>query len=124
MMKLVVRELTKGNHKITDYFDEAGKKWAEIIKSDVFDDPAALAKWCTSNQIWFEQNCGGRWLGQEVMATSAIAGFYDPSSGWKDEPKANAMRVIQAIHDSQCSLEVKYEAEKAANEYELEWPST
>ena len=119
MNHLIIRELLDGNNKIVDYFITAGDKWSEVIGTSDIDDVSALADWCSDNQLWFEQNCGGRWLGQEVMVTAGIAGFYDPSGGFDDESCRNALNVYHALKESRCSVEVKYHAEDIAKSYSL-----
>ena len=119
MNKIIEYELVRGIDKIALYFHNAREKWVEVSTEIGLDDVPSLAKWCTVNQNWFEQNCGGEWLGQEVMVTSGIVGLYNPHGQWNEESRRTASIVYRAIIHSQCSREVKHKAQSIAEIYRL-----
>lgn len=100
-----------------------------------------LAKWDMSKQIninhlandlWrhqfdFESKCGGKSVGQEIMAIIGIVQFYNINTGF--EPEWNrpndyrlrkALNVYRAFQSSTCSTEVKFAAKRIAKLYGLE----
>ena len=76
----------------------------------------ALAKRLTTEQFWFENHCGGRWEGQEIMAWSAFGSLYTTDNGFDDNDVA-AQNLAKAFKSSMCSIEVKGYARRAAESY-------
>jgi hypothetical protein len=68
--------------------------------------------------MWFEANCGGRWVGQEVMVVSGLAGLYSSETGF-DRNEKRARLLYDAFQSSYCSVEVKSIAEEVARSYDL-----
>jgi len=117
-MKFTINHLLNKNQKIFEYYQTAKTHWKEILDDIGFDNVDELAKRLFTDQLWFEHNCGGRTLGQEVMAISGIAQFYDIYVGFEDTFK-KAQYVYEAFASSFCSLEVKYYARETAVEYDI-----
>lgn len=63
-------------------------------------------------QLW------GRWVGQEVMVVSGLAGLYTTATGF-DGRLDRARLLYDAFQSSYCSIEVKSIAEKVARSYDL-----
>lgn len=110
--------LIKGDDRILIYFKKALDRWNEILKSDSAKDVETLAKKLTSEQFWFEHNCGTRWIGQEIMVITGICQFYSISIGF-EETKEKALLVYNAFMASSCSIEVKGDAKDVAKSYYL-----
>lgn len=115
-MHSVINLLMSGNHNVVDYFELAKERWNELNQSNYSVED--LAKKLSSEQFWFETNCGGRWEGQEVMVISGITQFYSLGEGFGDR-KHKALDIYNAFMRSQCSLEVKGEADRIAKSYFL-----
>jgi hypothetical protein len=110
--------LVQGNDKVLDYYQLAQDRWREIWSRPESRELASFAKLLQSQQSWFENNCGGRWVGQEVMVVSGLAGLYTTDSGFDDNlPKARLL--YDAFLSSYCSIEVKSMAEEVARSYDL-----
>ena len=117
-MIFTINSLLKGDQQVTNYYQSAKRYWEKILSEEGYTDILKLSKRLHMEQFWFEQNCGGRTLGQEIMSITAIAQFYDIQVGF-DHTFKKAQFVYQAIVRSYCSLEVKYYAKDAAKEYGL-----
>lgn len=117
-MHYTVELLLAGDRKIVTYYKTALTHWAEIInRRGLISDVDTLASFLTSEQSWFEANCGGREIGQEIMAVVGIAQFYSTTDGFTD--RIRARRVYKALRRSYCSLEVKSHAKRVAQDYRL-----
>lgn len=117
-MHYSVEMLVRGQDKIVKYYEEAAKHWREIWAREDALDLAKLAKMLTSEQMWFEDNCGGRWVGQEVMVVSGLVGLYSTEVGF-DGNLEKAHLLYDAFQTSFCSIEVKSIAEEVARSYDL-----
>ncbi|MEW6195674.1 MAG: hypothetical protein AB1521_11020 [Bacteroidota bacterium] len=117
-MIFTIAQLLAGNDQVFTYYQLAKKRWEAILNQEGYRDIASLSKKLSDEQIWFEHNCGGRTLGQEIMAITGIAQFYDIHIGF-DKTNDKAMFVYEAFARSYCSLEVKYYASDTAKEYGL-----
>lgn len=118
MAVYTLEKLIKGDEEIPKYYKNAKELWNEIKNSKYFDDVNSLAKLLTIKQLEFEKNCGGRWLGQEIMAIVGIGQFYSLEVGF-DFTIDDAIKVKNAFAQSYCSLEVKWHAEKAVKIFNL-----
>ncbi len=110
--------LIQGDPDIVDYYNNARNLWQEIRESANFNDVASLAQDLANKQFQFERECGGRWLGQEIMAIVGIGQFYNSNVGF-DATIEDAIKVKNAFAQSYCSLEVKWHAEKTVEIYGL-----
>jgi hypothetical protein len=110
--------LVQGKSEVVSFYQAAAEHWREIWSREESNDLASLADLLTSEQRWFERHCGGRWVGQEVMVVSGLAGLYTTESGFDDNlPRARLL--YDAFLSSYCSVEVKSMAEKVARSYDL-----
>ena len=105
-----------GDRNVATYFESAKHRWIELIQSNSLVED--LARTLSSEQFWFETNCGGRWAGQEIMVISGIAQFYSLDEGFGGR-RHKALDIYNAFMRSQCSLEVKGEADRIAKSYFL-----
>jgi hypothetical protein len=117
-MHFVIELLMQENDNVIAYFKIAKQKWREILNQHIGDSEEALAKTLSLEQFWFENNCGGRWEGQEIMVICGITQFYSTDTGFGTD-RPSALRVYNAFMKSHCSLEVKGEADKVAKSYYL-----
>jgi hypothetical protein len=110
--------LVRGEGEVLGYYRAAADRWREIWSRPESRDLASFARLLTSEQSWFEHNCGGRWVGQEVMVVSGLAGLYTTAAGF-DDNLARARLLYDAFLSSYCSVEVKSIAEEVARSYDL-----
>lgn len=112
-----IEYLLDGNPDVVGYYAKANDKWPELFVSMKNDDVSKWAKWLSDAQlIFFEPKCGGRLLGQEVMAWSGFGHLYSTQSGF-EENRVQAEKLREAFKQSWVSLEVKGMAEDAAASY-------
>ncbi|MBC3873489.1 hypothetical protein [Undibacterium flavidum] len=114
-----IEKLMAGNANIPEYFVQASKKWEEVLADISSVSEEKLAERLSNIQFWFEQNCGGRWDGQEVMVWTAFASIYSTATGYDRAARgeAEARKLLNAFTKSMVSLEVKFGAKKAAASY-------
>jgi len=111
--------LINGDERIMHYCLNAKEKWSVIIEKHPDFDLDGLSEELSSSQPWFEKNCGGEKLGQELMVTVGIGQFYSSKKGFDSDNLKNAQAIYEAIKKSNCSAEVKMEADKIAEDYHL-----
>jgi hypothetical protein len=109
--------LVKGDSDVLAYYKNAVHRWNEIWQRPQAKDLTSMAHLLSNEQSWFEQNCGGRWVGQEIMIVSGFAMLYSPKIGFEDESQARFL--YDAFQSSMCSVEVKFGAERVAESYDL-----
>ncbi|MGO8752056.1 MAG: hypothetical protein ACLQNE_39455 [Thermoguttaceae bacterium] len=117
-MHYSVEMLVRGRAEVVEYYRVAAERWGEIWHRPDAHDLARLSKMLSSEQMWFERNCGGRWVGQEVMVVSGLAGLYSTEVGFDDRLE-QARLLYDAFQTSFCSVEVKSIAEEVARSYDL-----
>lgn len=116
-MHYTIEALVQGSAEIPHLYKRAGEKWAEFFKTHEKASTAEWSKWISAQQIgFFEQHCGGRLLGQEVMAWSGFGSLYSTATGFDDKAPL-ARKLAEAFEKSSVSLEVKSHAEEAAASY-------
>lgn len=64
--------LINGDEDVLLYYDRALKRWREILAEYGEVASKVLAKKLSLDQCWFEENCGSRWVGQEIMVITGI----------------------------------------------------
>ncbi len=101
-----LHSLINGDSFIIEYYQNAKSIWANIKSSDSFATVELLAKELSERQCQFENECGGRYLGQEIMATFGIGQFYTMELGF-DADYEEVVKVYEAFNRSYCSVEVK-----------------
>jgi hypothetical protein len=52
------------------YYQKTNEKWQELFVAKKDNPVSAWAQWLSDQQTFFERDCGGRNLGEEVMACS------------------------------------------------------
>jgi hypothetical protein len=115
-MHYTIEKLMHSKEPVQQYFIAAQQKWAEILADIDSISTANLAETLSSQQDWFESNCGGRLPGQEIMAWSAFGYFYSTHSGYGDN-EAKVKKLAEAFQSSTCSSEVLGHAEDAVKLY-------
>ena len=105
--------LVKGDGAIIQHYQNAVAHWNEIWGRKESQDLKSMAHMLSSQQFWFEQNCGGRWVGQEIMVVTGFAMLYSQEAGFIDEKKARFL--YDAFQSSMCSVEVKFITEQVAD---------
>ena len=113
-MEYTIEALIKGDPEVAQHYARGAKRWVAILRADLSE--ASLAMRLRIEQLWFEKHCGGRYLGQEVMAFTGIAHLYSTAEGFGDNQET-ARRVSDAIQASTCSAEVKGVADRMAKLY-------
>ena len=110
--------LVQGKAEVIGYYQASAGRWRDVWSRPDARDLPSFADLLTSEQMWFESNCGGRWVGQEIMVVSGLAGLYTTSAGFDDNlPRARLL--YDPFLSSYCSVEVKSVAEEVARSYDL-----
>jgi hypothetical protein len=117
-MHHTIEILYQGNPEILEWYKRARDRWNAIFKEIDPLDGENLAERLTHEQKWFERNCGGKYIGREIMVVTSVAQFYSTESGF-DDSGAKAKSIIDAFARSLCSGEVKGKAKSVAESYNL-----
>ena len=118
-MHYTIELLVQGNGSVLEFYANAVGKWNEIVNSEDFVSVESLSRRVSIEQIpFFENQCGGRWVGQEIMCVVGIGQFYSTETGFGTNVKS-ALKIYDAIMRSSCSLEVKGHARRVAESYDL-----
>lgn len=118
-MQYTVETLISGNSDIIGWYKSACDRWKEILgEPEAIENIQKLADTLSSQQFWFEQNCGGRWRGQEIMVVVGIGQFYTTDTGFDGHEK-EVLAVYKAFQLSRCSLEVQGIADDVADFYSI-----
>lgn len=117
-MHYTIEHLIDGDQEVITYFKNAKDHWLKILSENSGSNSDELAKVLSSEQFWFEENCGSRWVGQEIMVVTGISQFYSTARGF-DDNREKAQLVYEAFMKSYCSIEVKGAAEDVAKSYYL-----
>ncbi len=113
-MEHTIEALIKGDPEVVNNYARGAKRWVVILRTNPSGLP--LAERLPIEQAWFEINCGGRRLDQEVMAVTGITHLYTTADAFGDNQES-AQRVSAAIQASTCSVEVKGVADRMAQLY-------
>ena len=111
--------LINDDERILHYCRNAKEKWSVIIEKHPDFDLDNVTEELSLSENWFEQNCGGQKLGQELMAIVGIGQFYSSKAGFKEDDLKKAQAVHEAFKRSNCSAEVKEQVDKIAEDYRL-----
>lgn len=121
-MHVYIEKLMEGDRSIVSYFVAAKERWAGILADVGSVDVDVLADRLTGDQNWFERNCGGRLVGQEIMVIAGFGSIFSTSEGYRRPglgfPEAN--KLLQAFHKSVVSVEIKQLADEIAESYWVE----
>lgn len=118
MAVYTLENLIQGNADIVEFYNNARHLWRQLRESEHFCTVDSLAQELTNIQLQFEAQCGGRWIGQEIMAIVGIGQFYSSEIGF-DATLDDALKVKNAFAQSYCSIEVKWHAENAVKLFSL-----
>jgi len=110
--------LVRGNDEIVGYYRTAAERWNQIWQREAAQELATFGKLLKNEQTWFEENCGGGLLSQEIMVVSGLVGLYRTRGGFGDNLE-RARLLSDAIQISSCSIGVKVCADKVARSYAL-----
>lgn len=105
---------------LISFYAESTKLWEEMWNNSQSESVEGLSGLLTNMQMRFENRCGGRYLGQEIMAWSGFGHLYDTGIGFDGTNQERANRLVDAFRNSSCSLEVIAHADKAAESYYVE----
>jgi hypothetical protein len=117
-MQYTIGLLVNGDPNVLEYYRLAVDRWKQIWSRPESSDIISLATLLSSEQIWFEQNCGSRRVGREIMVLSGIGMLYTTPTGF-DEQIERAQLLYSAFQRSYCDLEVKGIARDMAEYYGL-----
>ncbi|MGA8171662.1 MAG: hypothetical protein WB816_12650 [Methylocystis sp.] len=118
-MHYTLEGLLHGDSKIFEHYQAAKRKWILFFETHKNQSASEWAKWLAAEQItFFERRCGGRSLGQEVMAWSGFGALYDTEVGF-GENLATARKLAAAFALSMCCAELKKRAEDAAASFHV-----
>jgi hypothetical protein len=116
-MHYTVEKLVEGDAEIVDCYKKAGDAWTHFFSENHDAGVEEWAKWIGAKQIpFFEHQCGGRSVGQEVMAWSAFGSLYSTMIGFEGKEEM-AVKLVKAAAKTSCSLEVKSHFRDAALSY-------
>jgi hypothetical protein len=104
-MKMTIQYLLKGKSDIVEHYNKAVRLWQDILGEIDSSDSKAIANLPFSKQIKFESEFGKE-LGQEIMAVTAIAQYYDERKGFENN-EAKAKAIYEGIMNSGFSSELK-----------------
>ena len=111
-------EALLGGSPVSQWYTAAKGHWTQVLANIDANDPAAVAKVASAEQHWFEHNCGGRWVGQEVMVVAGIGRYYTTANGF-DENVEKAKAMYRGLIASTCSVEVHSHAREVSKLYDL-----
>jgi hypothetical protein len=117
-MHYTIELLVNGDPHVGEYYGRAVERWKDIWSRPESRDVVTLATMLSTEQFWFEKNCGTRWVGQEIMVISGIGMLYTTRAGF-DENVERARLLYDAFQRSYCSIEVKGIARDLAASYGL-----
>lgn len=107
-------ELLLSNPEVADWYLAAKQHWQESLARINAEDAHEIAEVASLQQAWFEQNCGGRFIGQEIMVVAGIGLYYSTRAGFgEDLDKAKSM--YNGLRGSTCSTEIHAHANSMVN---------
>lgn len=116
-MHYTIEQLSSGVN-VEPWFRAARNLWSAIVTETGLADVESLARRISSEQMSFEAECGGRFIGQEIMAWTGIAFYYTTAIGYEGHEQ-EAATLYNALMRSACSMEVHHHATEAARSYDL-----
>ena len=114
-MHYTIEALVTGKDAATWYHD-AVLHWQKVLSGIDTTDAKVIAGLAGSEQMWFEKNCGGRYIGQEVMVVSGIGQYCCTSDGFDDRLE-QAKAMYNGLRISMCSGEIHHHADEMAKSY-------
>ena len=119
-MHSIIEQLMTGNTNVVGWFKSAKAHWEEVLVDIESVTVTELAQRIGGEQRWFENHCGGRDNGQDIMVWTGFASLWSNDAGYEDGKEQQARKLLAAFQASHCSIEVKGDAEDAAKSYYLE----
>ena len=113
-----MERLIEGDEGVVTDYRTALSLWSEIFRKPESGTVEGLAGILWGEQGNFERQCGGRYVGQEIMVASGIYQFYTTAVGFEGNLD-RARLVANAFRASMCSMELKYYTDKIAEELAL-----
>jgi len=104
-MELTLLKLINNEEEILEYYKNAEKLWEKIWNSKESQNEKELADLITSYQFYFEDQCGGRDIGQEIMVWSGYAYLIKKTEA-KPETNSELNKFINAFDKSHVSSEI------------------
>ena len=80
-MHYTIELLINGDRRVSNYYCAAVEHWREIWSKPESRDIVSLATILSSEQLWFERNCGSRWVGQEIMVENSSGDSFSVGTG-------------------------------------------
>ncbi|MDD1513818.1 hypothetical protein [Priestia megaterium] len=120
MTIFTVDALLENNSQVLQYYQTASRLWEDICNDPQSETSEGLSRILSNRQLTFEERCGGRPLGQEVMVWVGFGQLYSPYNGYTDDSRAKAHLLKEAFRLSYCSFEVKSLADDASSSYDVE----
>lgn len=112
-MQRTLKKLMNNDSEILEYYQNANKFWEEIWNSQESENEKDLGKKISSYQYQFEEECGGRWIGQEIMAWSAYTYLLKTFDNDEDLFNKNLKKLNNAFKNSFLSTEIYIEIDHA-----------
>ena len=120
MPQNTIKSLIEGDPSIMQYYQKASEIWSEILSDPEAGDVDGLANILAARQSQFEEQCGGRFLGREIMAAVGIGQFFrSPIEGFGDDMDKVTL-VRHAFGQSLCNIEVKVYVGIVSKVYDLQ----
>ena len=111
-LKLTFEKLMNGARDIAKYYKNANDLWEKIWNNPKSQNVDDLAQLIGSYQYYFEENCGGVYLGKEIMGWSGYV--YLLKSDSDDLLINNRIDALkEAINKSFLSSEIYYDSDQA-----------
>jgi hypothetical protein len=120
-MHHTIELLVNGNKEVSEYYRSAVARWREIWKRPESKDVTELAELLSSEQMWFDRNCGpldNPWVGQEIMVVAGFGMLYNTDAGFNGN-LGEARLLYDAFQRSYCDIEVKAIARDVAASYDI-----
>jgi hypothetical protein len=115
-MRLILEELKNGNVAFVKGYKKSDELWAELLSNIDELSVKELSSILSDNQLSFEHLIGARNLGKIAMGWSGFSHLYS-CNATSGENQGKIEKLANAFAQSNCSIEVKQHARKAASEY-------
>jgi hypothetical protein len=118
MTEYTIELLVRGDPNVSDYYRRAVARWKEIWSRPDSKHVYELATMLEDDEPWFEEHCGGRWVGQEIMVLSGFGMLYTTQAGFGENLEW-ARLLYDAFMRSFCSIEIQAIAQEVAGSYRV-----
>ncbi|HYT90564.1 MAG TPA: hypothetical protein VEL76_17790 [Gemmataceae bacterium] len=117
-MQYTIELLVNGDPKVGEYYRRGVARWKEIWSRPDSKHVYELATMIEDEEPWFEEHCGTRWVGQEIMVLSGFGMLYTTETGFGGNLE-RARLLYDAFMRSFCSIEAQAIAQKVAVSYRV-----